>query len=147
MHIHTEDCRWTVKGDGKRRCLTARAELERAQRAQGKRTPAEIRRRDYRQEPDGWEDEFGPVPLRVPQTQWYDEVVVLRLLNGENVGPRRPYRLEWAEFFKRNKTATFQQTMRATGLTSDGLRDKSQKHGYKWPRHLTDMGRMGRDPA
>lgn len=132
MHIHTEECRWTVKPDGKRRCLTARSARERDNRA-----------REYRQKPDGWEDEFGPVPLRVPHTKWYDDVVVLRLLNGENPG-RRPYRLEWEAFFKRNKTVTFQQVLQATGLTSEALREKCRDHGYRWPRDLTDMGKMGR---
>lgn len=33
--------------------------------------------------PDGWEDEFGPVPQRVPDVRWFDRVAVLRSLTGE----------------------------------------------------------------
>lgn len=83
MHIHTEECRWTVKGDGKRRCLTARLERERAARAagtrdrMGKRIPRPV---------DGWEDLYGPCPMPVPVDQWYDHVAVDRAVAGLPVG-------------------------------------------------------------
>lgn len=38
------------------------------------------------QAPDGWEDEFGPVPLKVSDTVWVDRVVLQRRLNDEPVG-------------------------------------------------------------
>lgn len=83
MHIHTEACRWTVKGDGKRRCLTARLERERTARLRGERdrTGKKIPR-----PVDGWEDLYGPCPLPVPVDQWYDPVAVDRAVRGEPVG-------------------------------------------------------------
>lgn len=38
------------------------------------------------QAPDGWEDEFGPVPPRVPDTAWVDWIAVQRFVRGEDVG-------------------------------------------------------------
>lgn len=83
MHIHTEECRWTVKGDGKRRCLTARLERERAQRAEGTRDRLGKR---VQRPVDGWEDEFGPCPMPVSPGRWYDQVAVDRALREEPVG-------------------------------------------------------------
>lgn len=40
----------------------------------------------YRQTPDGWEDEFGPVPARVSNRVWVDRVVLMRYLKDENLG-------------------------------------------------------------
>lgn len=83
MHSHTEDCRWTIKGDGKRRCLTARLERERKARQTGerdrlgKRIPRPV---------DGWEDLYGPCPMPIPADQWYDQVAVDRAVRGEAVG-------------------------------------------------------------
>ena len=83
MHIHTEACRWTVKADGKRRCLTARGDRERAQRAtgernrMGKRVPRPV---------DGLEPDYGPCPYPVPADQWHDPVAVDRFVRGEPVG-------------------------------------------------------------
>jgi len=83
MHIHTEACRWTVKNDGKRRCLTARLERERAQRATGERN----RRGKLVQRPvDGLEHEYGPCPFPVSNGRWYDQVAVDRAMRNEPVG-------------------------------------------------------------
>ena len=38
--------------------------------------------------PDGLEAEFGPVPARVPERDWFDHVAVLRALSGASVGRR-----------------------------------------------------------
>lgn len=49
---------------------------------------------------DGFEDLFGPVPEPVPNSEWFDEVIVIRALNKQTTG-RNPYPLEWAEIFER----------------------------------------------
>lgn len=36
--------------------------------------------------PDGWEDEFGPVPPIIPDTAWVDRVALMRRLKNEPVG-------------------------------------------------------------
>lgn len=54
----------------------------------------------YAQEPDGWEDEFGPVPNRVKDSEWYDPVIVRRALLGYPTG-RIPHKLEWIEIVNR----------------------------------------------
>lgn len=83
MHIHTEECRWTVKGDGKRRCLTARLERERAARAAGTRDRLG---KKIQRPVDGLEEEYGPCPMPVPVSRWYDQVAVDRAFRGERVG-------------------------------------------------------------
>lgn len=139
MHTHTDKCDWEApRRDGKRRCRTARLERERAAHAAGTHD-----RRGYKIQVDGFEPEYGPIPKRVPHTRWYDEVIVLRLLAGQKTG-RPPGPLEWIEFFARNKSTTFQQVRNATGLTSEGLRSRSNKHGYRWPVDLTGVGKMGK---
>lgn len=35
---------------------------------------------------DGWEDEFGPCPVKVPPWKWFDRVAVQRSLGSEPVG-------------------------------------------------------------
>lgn len=115
MHVHTEACQWTIK-NGRRRCKTARNE------ADPRKAPM----------PDGWEDEFGPAPRRVMEKDWYDEVVVLRLLNRIPVG-RRPTQLEWEAFFTRNRFVTAQEAARVSGLNSDYLGPLAKKFGYVWP--------------
>ena len=42
---------------------------------------------------DGWEDIAGRKPAKVPNRDWYDQVVVDRILAGRDPG-RSPYRLE-----------------------------------------------------
>jgi hypothetical protein len=146
VHQHNEDCRWSVKKDGKRRCLNARSERERAARALNERTQSEIRRRDYFQPPDGLEDEYGPVPFRVPNIRWYDEVIVLRLLSGTKTG-RKPTTLEWRAFFERNKRTTYREVMNATGLNAAAVQYQSGRHGYRWPVELTGMADLGKRGA
>lgn len=96
MHEHSATCVWKRYPNGKQQCVTAKNERERAKRAAGtlKRTGSPDRWR--RQPPDGWEDEFGPVPLKERDRDWYDRVVVHRVLNQEAPG-RRPFYREWAE--------------------------------------------------
>lgn len=119
MHVHTDACQWVTRADGKRRCKTARNEDERAKRA-------------GRAKVDGWEDEYGPVPEPVDWHEWFDEVVVLRLLNKEPVG-RRPTPLEWAEFFKRNRFVNCGEAAEVTGLNPEYVGQLSRAHGYTWP--------------
>lgn len=140
MHTHTTECRWVMRNDGKRRCATSALERERANRAAGTRD--RLGRKIHTQT-DGFEEEYGPIPKRVPHTRWYDEVIVLRLLAGQKTG-RPPGPLEWIEFFARNRATTFQQVRNATGLTSEGLRSRSSTHGYRWPVDLTGVGKMGK---
>lgn len=83
MHVHTKECRWTVKGDGKRRCLTARLQREREARATGTRDRLGKR---IERPIDGLEGEYGPCPMPVPAGQWYDQVAVDRAFRGERVG-------------------------------------------------------------
>lgn len=49
---------------------------------------------------DGLEAEYGPVPDQVPDSKWFDEVIVDRALNKQPTG-RTPYPLEWAEILRR----------------------------------------------
>ena len=95
-HMHGPDCVWHLDADGKQRCQTRRNERLRARRAAEPKRPGRrgFRYRDRRQAPDGWEDEFGPVPIKALDSEWYDQVLVDRILNGEPAG-RRPHRLEW----------------------------------------------------
>lgn len=95
-HMHGPNCVWGIDADGKQRCRTRRNERQRAQRAANpaKQARRGFRYRDRRQAPDGWEDEFGPVPIKALDAEWYDQVLVNRILNGEPAG-RRPFRLEW----------------------------------------------------
>lgn len=104
MHVHTEECRWTVKGDGKRRCLTARLERERAARANGERDRMGKR---IQRPVDGLEDEYGPCPMPVPVGQWYDQVAVDRAFRGERIG-RELTPLESAELQRRQLAANRQ---------------------------------------
>lgn len=83
MHMHTEECRWAVKRDGKRRCVTARLQREREDRASGLR---DRRGRRIDRPVDGLEDEYGPCPMPIPAARWYDQVAVDRAFRGERVG-------------------------------------------------------------
>lgn len=49
---------------------------------------------------DGLEALYGPVPDLVPDSEWFDEVIVSRALNKQPTG-RAPFVLEWAEIFRR----------------------------------------------
>lgn len=91
-HVHTDQCRWSTasRGDGRTRriCLTAGAERS--------------KNRYLGQPKDGWEDDYGPVPNRVPDKEWYDRVVVLRALSAQRTG-RWPTPPEWRDIFKRQQ--------------------------------------------
>ena len=71
-HAHGPECEWVTRRDGKRRCKTARNQRERTERATLSL--------------DGFEEEFGPVPQKVSEPRWYDQVAVDRALDGEPVG-------------------------------------------------------------
>jgi hypothetical protein len=130
VHQHNEDCKWTTRKNGKKLCQTRRAERERAR--------LDRRRAEYFGQPvDGLEPEYGPVPARVPNTEWYDEVIVIRLLSGIPTG-RYPCRLEWEAFFARNTKATFREVVHATGLKPETVTSISARNGYRWPHELTD---------
>ena len=74
-----------LRKDGYRRCRMCQRrsnlEYKRSERARAYR-----RSLSSAPEPDGWEDEFGPVPPRVPDTAWVDWVAVQRFVRGEDVG-------------------------------------------------------------
>jgi hypothetical protein len=75
-----------------RECLKAnRKRYKKSRTDRGLRLPPS--RDTYRQAPDGWESDYGPVPDRVPNQEWYDEVIVRRALLGYSTG-RIPHRLE-----------------------------------------------------
>lgn len=99
-HQHTEACVWKAYPGGQQSCVTAKNEREKALRAAGKLKPSGDPDRYRRQPEDGWEAEFGPVPLKERNRDWYDEVIVLRALNLEPTG-RSPYPLEWAAIVRR----------------------------------------------
>lgn len=82
---------------------------------------ARIRREEAAK--DGYEDLYGPVPPRVPNHEWYDEVIVVRALNRQKTG-RKPYRLEWAEIFRRESRwegVTNETLAEATGMNQDTI--------------------------
>lgn len=129
-HLHTEACVWKRYPSGQQSCVTAKNERERWKRAHGilKRTGDPYRGR--RQAPDGLEAEYGPVPPKVPDKEWYDTVIVSRVLNKENPG-RNPYRLEWAEIVKRMDRAglTPHQVADIVGVTERYVQDLRRVHG------------------
>lgn len=55
--------------------------------------------REKGQPPDGFEDEFGPVPRKVPDYKWFDEEIVYRVVHGIPSG-RKPYKLEWIKILE-----------------------------------------------
>lgn len=120
MHIHTEDCRWKVYPSGKQECTTARNERARERKVAGEFKSSGNPDRYRRQKPDGWEDEFGPVPLKVAQRDWYDEVVVIRALTKQRTG-RYPTAPEWADIIRRMPRAEVvdADVARSTGVSSE----------------------------
>lgn len=125
MHVHTEACVWKVYPSGQQSCTTAKNEREQAKRAAGTLIKTGDPYRGRRQPPDGWEDEFGPAPIRALDREWYDEVIVTRALNRERCG-RRPYRLEWAEITRRmdNSRVTEEDVALSTGVTISYVSDR-----------------------
>lgn len=79
---HPGPCQWGRDARGHRYCA-----VQKRQRfaALGLSTPVPPRVRKP-QPPDGWEAEFGPVPLRVPSVAWVDRVALERRLSGVEVG-------------------------------------------------------------
>ena len=129
-HTHTPDCVWKRYPSGKQQCLTYRNEKDRFQRRNGtfKKTGDPDRWR--RQPPDGWEDLYGPVPPKARDNEWYDEVIVLRVLNKEKPG-RNPYRLEWEDIVKRMKVSqiTASEVAEVVGVTERYVMDLRRIHG------------------
>lgn len=119
-HKHTEACVWKVYPSGQQACVTAKNERERALRAAGKLKKTGDPDRYRRQPEDGWEDEFGPVPLKVPNRDWYDEVIVIRALTKTPTG-RRPYPKEWEEIVRRmpHNDITTRDLAEATGISQE----------------------------
>jgi len=130
VHTHNKDCVWTTYPSGLQQCKTARNERDRARAAKGLMVRGGDPDRYRRQDPDGWEDEFGPVPLKVPRHEWYDRVIVERALTHESTG-RKPYKLEWAEIVRRLPEArvTTTDVALATGVTQEYVADLVRCHG------------------
>jgi hypothetical protein len=128
-HRHTEACVWKVYPSGQQSCVTAKNEREKALRAAGKLPRTGFRFRDRRQPPDGWEDEFGPVPLRELNRDWYDEVIVQRALNLERTG-RNPYPLEWKAIVARVNWDTVEKhkLAEAIGVSEWYLKDRRRTY-------------------
>lgn len=120
MHQHTEACVWKVYPGGQQGCVTAKNERERRKRAEGTLKPSGDPDRYRRQKPDGWEDEYGPVPLKERNRDWYDWVIVHRALTKTPTS-RTPYPMEWAEIIRRMNVngATMSDVAEATGVTLD----------------------------
>lgn len=70
----------TVVGvNGKRECRQCARDRAQLRRDQEGRKPA----------PDGWEDEFGPVPARRGNHIWVDRVILERWLSDQELGRLR----------------------------------------------------------
>lgn len=78
---------------------------------------------------DGWEDDYGPIPSKVPSYQWYDEVVVLRVLHG---GPRIERLLTPGEkraIVKRGAHLTNEQISERTGAKFSTINQWFKRYG------------------
>ena len=130
QHRHTEACVWKTYPSGQQSCVTAKNERERFKRANGTFKPSGNPDRWRRQPTDGLEDEYGPVPARVRDRDWYDEVIVLRVLNQEAPG-RNPYRLEWEQIVKRMDLAQLSaaEVADVVGVTERYVMDLRRIHG------------------
>lgn len=78
--------------------------------------------------PDGFEDEYGPVPDFVPNSEWYDEVIVVRALTGYPTG-RRPYKLEQAEIVRRMVGKDQAEIAHWCGVSESTMSEWVAKHG------------------
>lgn len=122
MHRHTEACVWKTYPSGQQSCVTAKNERERAKRAAGTFRSGGDPKRYLRQKPDGWEAEFGPVPDRERNRDWFDQVIVDRALTKRPTG-RTPYPLEWAEIIRTLPKVKITEVdlATATGVTPDHI--------------------------
>lgn len=80
---------------------------------------------------DGYEDVYGPIPARVPNSEWYDEVIVIRALTHQKTG-RIPYPKEWAAIFQREHAwaeVSNQSLADAIGVQIDWITRMRSRHG------------------
>lgn len=133
QHQHTETCVWKTYPSGKQSCVTAKNERERAARIAGTLKPSGDPNRHRRQPKDGWESEFGPVPLKSRDRDWYDEVIVRRALNLEPTG-RTPYPLEWRAIVNRVDwdRVSIPDLARCTGVSQWYLGNRRQTHAGRY---------------
>lgn len=140
-----------------RRCRQCERErLRTARQERRKRTKAPFR---YPNPPkrvkpvtDGLEALYGPVPDLVPDADWFDEVIVDRVLSHQRPG-RRPYPLEWAEIFRRMPALdiTDAGVAEVCGISLDRLGrlrgELNERRSFVLATggHLTDVGKMGKD--
>lgn len=129
-HLHTEACVWKVYPSGQQSCTTMKNERERWKRANNVLPKTGDPDRWRRQAPDGWETEYGPVPLKERDRDWYDEVIVFRALTKRATG-RRPFRLEWAEIIRRmpQNDVTTAEVAESCGVTLDYVSRLVALHG------------------
>jgi hypothetical protein len=113
LHPLTEENMIRKKGHGVR-CRLCRNEYDRAKR---KKSPV-----------DGLEASYGPVPDRIPDHLWFDEVIVFLVVNGHPT-PRQPHRLEWNAIFEQC-THSYPILARLTGLVE---RNVALKHA-EWTK-------------
>lgn len=102
--------------------MTKSENIARMVEANKVRAEAARRKRDAEAR-DGFEDYYGPAPARVPNSEWYDEVIVIRALNHQRTG-RKPYPLEWQEIFRRESRwegITNETLSEATGANQDTI--------------------------
>ncbi len=128
----------------RRRTVSREEKLERRRLSALRRRRAKGIQPKTRRNVDGFEDEYGPIPPRVPNNDWIDWVVVVRMLEGVPVG-RYPTKPEWAEFFAKNKTTTFREVLHATGVAPATVAKFARANGYTWPYELTANARSRKE--
>lgn len=109
-----------------RPCAQAKAERKLAAARERRKTRPSTGRGHTEPVPvDGWESDLGPCPPRVPNRDWFDHVIVDRVLHGHTSG-RAPYPLEWAEIFKRTDK-TYHELSNLTGIGWEAVRLRYQR--------------------
>lgn len=118
---HDKDIVGVTKWRKCRQCERDRNRIAAQERRNGTRPIPGYLVPDKRVKPvsDGLEAEYGPIPDLVPNSEWFDEVIVARALNRVRCG-RSPYPLEWAEIIRRMPRAevTDEDVAFSTGTTA-----------------------------
>lgn len=78
---------------------------------------------------DGLEDEYGPIPVRVPDRLWVDHVIIARVLSLTRTG-RKPTMAEVATFMPKLTDQHTNKTLaRVCGVAQGTVAEWRTKHG------------------
>jgi hypothetical protein len=112
---HSGTCAWVTSRSGGMYCATQK-------RASAAIAPIK--------KVDGFEDEYGPIPPRVKDADWYDWVIVEGVLSGIRVS-RPPYPKEWEEILTRNTKHLVVELAMYAGVDQDTVINWNNKIGVK----------------